>query len=161
MNSADYTNKVLGSLAQSDLSQTTVKNFTVAGQVPATLAQGEIAVNIIDKKLWIGNIFNVPVLLINSTVAPIAQGLNTQVLFNDSGVIGAHAGLTYNKNTSTLTVTNLTGLTNVTGNAGTATQLLSYRNIALGGDVIGNVNFNGSGNVTINTSIPTIDGGSF
>lgn len=161
MNSADYTKKVLGLLGEADLSQTIVKNFTVAGQVPSTLAQGEIAVNIIDKKVWIGNILNTPVLLINSVAAPAAVGLNTQILFNDSGVIGAHAGLTYNKTTSTLTVTNLTGLTNVTGNAGTATQLLSYRNIALGGDVIGNVNFNGSGNVTINTSIPTIDGGSF
>jgi hypothetical protein len=161
MNSADYTKKVLGLLSEADLSQTVVKNFTVAGQVPSTLAQGEIAVNIIDKKLWIGNVLNIPVLFINSVAAPAAVGLNTEVLFNDSGVIGAHAGLTYNKTTSTLTVTNLTGLTNITGNAGTATQLLSYRNIALGGDVTGNVNFNGSGNVTINTSIPTIDGGSF
>jgi hypothetical protein len=161
MNSKEYTSQVLSSLAQEDLSKVVIKNFTEVGQVPSNLAQGEIAVNIIDQKMWVGNIQNVPVLLINSNVAPAAVGVNTQILFNDSGVIGAHAGLTYNKNTSTLTVTNLTGLTNVTGNAGTANQLLNPRNIALDGAVLGNVNFSGAGNVIINTTIPSIDGGNF
>lgn len=161
MKSSDYSNRVLNNLAQTDIGITVVKNLTNAGAVPLVLAQGEIAVNVTDQKLWVGNELNTPVLLVNSAIAPAAVGLNTQVLFNDGGVIGAHAGLTYNKTTSTLTVTNLTGLTNITGNAGTATQLLYSRNIALSGDVLGNTNFNGSGNVTITTSVPVVDAGNF
>lgn len=161
MNSAEYTRRVLSTLAGTDAGLILTKNLTNAGAVPLVLAQGELAVNITDKKVWIGNELNTPVLLINSVAAPTAVGVNTQILFNDSGVIGAHAGLTYNKTTSTLTVTNITGLTNVTGNAGTASQLLFARNIALGGDVLGNTNFNGSGNVTIATTIPYLDGGNY
>ena len=41
----------------------------------------------------------------------------------------------------------LTG--NVTGNASTATKLLTARNIALSGDVTGSINFDGSANVSI------------
>lgn len=40
----------------------------------------------------------------------------------------------------------------ITGNAGTATKLQTPRNIALTGDVVGNANFDGSGNITIETS---------
>ena len=46
---------------------------------------------------------------------------------------------------------NLTG--NVTGNASTATALATARNIALTGDVSGNVNFDGTGNVSITTVV--------
>jgi len=41
----------------------------------------------------------------------------------------------------------------VTGNASTATALATTRNIALGGDVTGNANFDGSGNITITAAI--------
>lgn len=161
MNSEDYTRRVLNSIAQVDTGSIQIKNLTTVGLVPLFLAQGELAVNITDKKLWIGNELNAPVLLVNSVAVPAAIGLTTQIQFNDGGVIGAHAGLTYNKATSTMTVTNLTALTNVTGNAGTATQLLNARNVALSGEVLGNTNFNGTGNVSISTTIPTLDGGNF
>ena len=120
MDKTDYTRQVLNSLS---LETKTIKNFTSAGNVPTWLAEGELAVNIIDQKLWVGNTLNTPILLINSATTPSAQGSNTQIQFNDNGVIGAHAGLTYNKATSTLTATNIVGLTSVTGNAGTATNV--------------------------------------
>ena len=41
----------------------------------------------------------------------------------------------------------------ITGNATTATKLATTRNIALSGDVTGNVNFDGTGNVNIATTI--------
>ena len=41
----------------------------------------------------------------------------------------------------------------LTGNAATATKLATTRNIALSGDVTGNVNFDGTGNVNIATTI--------
>jgi len=48
-------------------------------------------------------------------------------------------------------VANITG--NVTGNADTATALASARSIGLGGDVSGSANFDGSGNITITSTI--------
>jgi len=50
-------------------------------------------------------------------------------------------------------VANLTG--NVTGNADTATALANARSIALGGDLGGSANFDGSGNITITSTIQT------
>ena len=41
---------------------------------------------------------------------------------------------------------------NISGNAATATKLQTPRNIALSGAVSGNANFDGSGNITINTT---------
>lgn len=158
MDKTEYTKQVLAGLSSATK---TIKNFTLTNNVPTWLAEGEIAVNIIDKKLWVGNTLNTPVLLINSATTPSAQGSNTQIQFNDGGVIGAHAGLTYNKTTSTLTVTNLTGLTSVTGNAGTATQLASSRTIAIDGEASGSTSFNGASNVTITTIIPLLDGGNY
>ena len=42
---------------------------------------------------------------------------------------------------------------NTTGNARTATTLATARNIALSGDIVGNANFDGSGDITISTAI--------
>jgi hypothetical protein len=58
------------------------------------------------------------------------------------------AGMTFNG--SALSV-NVTG--SLTGNASTATKLATPRNIELVGDVTGNVNFDGSGNVDITTVV--------
>lgn len=44
-----------------------------------------------------------------SGVSASAGGSNTQVQFNDGGALGGDAGMTYNKATDTLTVTNLAG----------------------------------------------------
>jgi hypothetical protein len=51
----------------------------------------------------------------------IASGTDTRVLFNDGGVLGEDAGLTYNKTTDALTATTFIGA--LTGNASTATAL--------------------------------------
>ena len=48
---------------------------------------------------------------------------------------------------------NTAGNQNTTGNAATATKLQTARNIALAGAVLGNVDFDGSGNITINTEL--------
>jgi hypothetical protein len=42
------------------------KNSTTPGNVPASLQQGEVAINIPDNKMWIGNASNVPVLVVQS-----------------------------------------------------------------------------------------------
>ncbi|MEJ5137272.1 MULTISPECIES: gp53-like domain-containing protein [Acinetobacter] len=48
---------------------------------------------------------------------------------------------------------NTAGNQNTTGNAATATKLANARNIALSGAVSGSANFDGSGNITINTTL--------
>ena len=48
-------------------------------------------------------------------------------------------------------IANLTG--NVTGNADTASALASARTIAIAGDVVGSASFDGSGNISINSTI--------
>lgn len=47
--------------------------------------------------------------------------------------------------------------TSVTGNAGTATKLQTARNISLTGNVTGSSSFDGSDNISINTTIGSID----
>ena len=47
----------------------------------------------------------------------------------------------------------VTTQTTISGNAGTATKLQTARNIALTGDVTGNANFDGSGNISITAAI--------
>ena len=47
--------------------------------------------------------------------------------------------------------------TSVTGNAGTATKLETARNISLTGNVTGSASFDGSDNISINTTIGSID----
>lgn len=47
-------------------------------------------------------------------------------------------------------------ITNITGNAGTATALQTARSIALSGDATGSVNFDGTANVSIATTLATV-----
>ena len=63
--------------------------------------------------------------------------------------------------TSTGTLTGLVVSGTISGNASTANQLLNTRTISLGGEASGNTNFDGSGNVTITTTIPLMDGGNY
>jgi hypothetical protein len=81
MNKTDYTKQVLAGLTSTS---NITKNFTKANNVPVYLAEGELAVNIIDKKLWVGNTLNTPVLLINPAAAAVA--LEGEVTLNDKTV---------------------------------------------------------------------------
>ena len=73
---------------------------TETGNVPVSLANGEIAINTQDGKLFYAD----P----SGTVQefsgfPGPSGLDTEIQFNDSGVLGANSRLTFNKTTGTLT----------------------------------------------------------
>lgn len=59
--------------------------------------------------------------------------------------------LTYTCSTKTLTATNFKG--HLAGNADTATKLATPRAISLTGNASGSANFDGSGNVSINTTV--------
>jgi len=49
--------------------------------------------------------------------------------------------------------TGVVNITTITGNAGTATKLQTSRNIALAGAIVGSVNFDGSADVSISTTL--------
>ena len=78
-----------------------LKHSTVQGSVPVSLANGEISINTRDGKIFYAD----P----TGTIQEFSEfsgpaGLNGEIQFNDSGVLGANAGLTYSKTNRVLTV---------------------------------------------------------
>ena len=78
-----------------------LRHSTLTGNVPSTLANGEISINNRDGKFF----YSTPAgTIITHYPYPGPAGLNQEVQFNDSGVLGSDSGLTYNKTTDVLTV---------------------------------------------------------
>jgi len=84
-----------------------LKYSTETGNVPVDLANGELAINHADGKLFFLGQGGVTYTDIYSGPG----GLDTEIQFNDSGILNGNSGLTFDKTTATLTV----GTTNVTG----------------------------------------------
>ena len=78
-----------------------LKHSTINGNVPSSLANGEISINSRDGKFFYSTPANV---VVTHYPYPGPAGLNQEVQFNDSGVLGSDSGLTYNKTTDVLTV---------------------------------------------------------
>ena len=78
-----------------------LKFSTETGNVPTSLANGEISINNRDGKFFYSTPANV---VITHYPYPGPAGLNTEIQFNDSGVLGSDSGLTYNKTTDVLTI---------------------------------------------------------
>ena len=72
---------------------------------------------------------------ISSTGGGLPGGVDTQVQFNDGGVFGGDSGLTYNKNTDTLTGTNVVITGDLTVNGTTTT--INTTNLEIKDAVIG------------------------
>jgi hypothetical protein len=86
--------------------QTTIalKNSGTAGNTPGVgtnLAYGELAINYAD-----GNLFYRTAIDTLSTYKLIVPGVNKDVIFNDNGVYGTSAGITFDKATANLAVSN-------------------------------------------------------
>lgn len=91
-----------------------LKYSTVTGNSPSSLANGEIAINNQDGKLF----YSTPsgtIQYIQGFTGP--SGLNKEVQFNDNGVLGANASLTFDKTTGNLTATRFTGSLYIDSNA--------------------------------------------
>jgi hypothetical protein len=71
------------------------KNSVTTTVVPTTLQQGELAVNITDKKMWVGNAATTPVQIVGAGATNRAGGSNTQVQYNSSGDLAGSANLTF------------------------------------------------------------------
>jgi len=79
-----------------------LRHSYVTGNVPSSLANGEIAINTYDGKLFYRGGASNTIQTIERYQGP--SGLNGEIQFNDSGVLGANSGLTFDKITGALTV---------------------------------------------------------
>jgi hypothetical protein len=81
------------------------KRSIVAGVIPTTgdLANGEIGINLADKKIYTNN-GSAIVLLSNGQLS--VPGSNTQLAYNNSGSFGASGGLTFDYTSNTLIIAN-------------------------------------------------------
>ena len=77
----------------------------VSGNVPTSLANGEIAINTYDGKLFYRGGVSNTIQTIERFQGP--AGLNQEIQFNDSGVLGSDSDLTYNKTTDVLSAKNI------------------------------------------------------
>lgn len=125
---------------------------TTAAAVPVNtnLANGELAINITDGKLYYKDNTGTVKLLAGATAGP-AGGSNTQVQYNSSGVLAGSANMTFNG--TTLTVNDLTDssltATRVTY-AGTAGNLVDSANLTFDG-----TNLTVGGSATATRFIPS------
>jgi len=76
-----------------------IKGSGVTGNVPSTLAPGELAINYVDGKLFYGNQSNTTTLF---DVITEPAGLDGELQFNDSGSFGATSNLRYESSTGEL-----------------------------------------------------------
>lgn len=99
---------------------------TTASAVPlaANLAQGELAINIADGKLYYEDSAGV-VQVIATKGAGTIGGSNTQIQYNNSGALAGSSAMTFNSGTNTVTLTTL-NLTNALGATYGGTAQSSY-----------------------------------
>jgi hypothetical protein len=71
------------------------KNSVTTTVVPTTLVQGELAVNITDKKMWVGNAASSPVQILGAGTTGTAAGSNTQVQYNSSGTLAGSSNFVF------------------------------------------------------------------
>ena len=78
-----------------------LKHSTLTGNVPSSLANGEISINNRDGKFF----YSTPAGVVVTHYPYLGPaGLNQEIQFNDSGVLGSDSGLTYNKTTDVITI---------------------------------------------------------
>ena len=79
-----------------------LKNSVTTTNTPSSLAQGEVAINITDKKVWVGNAATTPIQIAGAGTTGNAAGSNTQVQYNSSGSFAGSANFTFNGTTVTM-----------------------------------------------------------
>ena len=91
-----------------------LRNSTVTGNVPSSLANGEISINSRDGKFF----YSTPAGSVITHYPYLGPaGLNKEIQFNDSGTLGANAGLSFDKSSGIFS-TKLISVTNSTGDEG-------------------------------------------
>jgi hypothetical protein len=133
------------------------KNSVTTTVAPTSLAQGELAVNITDKKMWVGNAATTPVQIVGAGATNRAGGSNTQVQYNSSGDLAGSANMTFSGTALTLANdASISGLTvgkgggavsgNVIVNTSAMASNTTGSNLVAVGDRALNANTTGNGN---------------
>ena len=119
-----------------------LRHSTATGNVPTSLANGELAINTYDGKLFYRGGVSNTIQTITRFTGP--AGLDTEVQFNDSGSLGSSGKLSFNKTTGLLTVDG-TVRANIFSDDGT--DLLVFANSAFNkaNSALSNTNLNVSG----------------
>ena len=91
-----------------------LKHSLESGNVPAGLANGELALNQADGRLFYRAITDGSSVAMERYTGP--GGLDTEIQFNDGGILNGNSGLTFDKTTGVLTVSG----TNVVGTIDTS-----------------------------------------
>jgi hypothetical protein len=134
-----------------------LKRSLTPGSVPSSLAAGELAINIPDKKLFSSNgssVFNVSGDQYNLASGVSSQGhaqvtlsVDNDALSNDSIELIGGTGVSVTRNANgTITFAS-------TGTVSQADTLSTARTINLGGDLSGSASFDGSSDITINATV--------
>ena len=142
-----------------------IKRSDIQGSIPSSLEVGEIAVNLFDRKLYVGNTTGVIAIggedfRLTTVSSDGAEGaflkligdstLSTNSVFLEAG---QDIDIARQANGSIVFALEDTIDANTTGNAATATKLETARNISLSGDVTATgVSFDGTQNITLTTS---------
>jgi hypothetical protein len=80
-----------------------LRNSTVTGNVPSSLANGEISINSRDGKFF----YSTPAGAVITHYPYLGPaGLNKEIQFNDSGTLGSNSGLAFDKTSGSLNVNN-------------------------------------------------------
>jgi hypothetical protein len=151
-------------MAQSGFTPISLYYSTTAAAAPiaANLITGELAINVVDGKLYYKDLAGVVQVIAGKGGAGVAGGSNTQVQFNSSGSLAGSANLTFNGTTLTaggFTTSGLTSL-NTLNIASTVNVAGATASQALFTDASKNVVSNaitGTGNVVMSAS-PTLTG---
>ena len=89
-----------------------LRNSTVTGNVPSSLANGEISINSRDGKFF----YSTPAGTVITHYPYLGPaGLNKEIQFNDSGTLGSNSGLTFDKATGTFTTSIVASTNNGNG----------------------------------------------
>ena len=121
-----------------------LKNSVTTTSVPSSLVQGEVAINITDKKVWVGNAATTPIQIAGAGTTGNAAGSNTQVQYNSSGSFAGDADFTFNG--TTVTMANDASISGLTVGKGGGSQSL---NTALGYQSLNNASNGNNGQVGV------------
>ena len=101
------------------------KNSTTAATAPTGLVQGELAVNITDKKLYVGDSVGNSIQIAGAGATNAAGGSTTQVQYNSSGALAGSANMTFDGTTLTVNGLATTGTVTVGDASGDALTINS------------------------------------
>jgi hypothetical protein len=131
-----------------------LKNSVTTTSVPSSLVQGEVAINITDKKVWVGNAATTPIQIAGAGTTGNAAGSNTQVQYNSSGSFAGSANFTFNGTTVTMANdASISGLTVGKGGGSSDTNTVVGAASALAANTSGTYNNAfGRGALQLNTT---------